>query len=428
MTDLASAPVQQPALTADGDTANAVDPTRRRVVEWSDPSVITAAAPGLSGIELLGRIADGTLPPPPVANLIGMDIESLEIGHTVFGLTVGEHQYNPIGSVHGGVISTVLDSALGCAIHSTLAPGQGYTTLELKVNFDRALTTRVERVRAEAEVVTVGAPRRHCERPAHRSGRHPVRPRQHHVPRVRPDRVTVMSSRSSVARAPRNPWLVLGSTSLAVFAVFLDTTILFVAFPSISESFSSSDASTLSWVLNAYTIAFAASLIPAGRLADRVGRRRTFLLAVVAFTLASMLCGLAPALEWLIALPGAPGRGRGRHGAGVARARAPDLPQGEGADRRRDLGAVGAVAGAAGPTLGALVVENFGWRWAFFINLPVGIISLTLGTRVLPEGRESNPGPDARPARDRPAGGRAGHGRVRDRSRPGRGAGEPRSC
>jgi len=157
MTDLASAPVHEPALTADGDHADGVDPIRRRVVEWSDPSVISAAAAaGLSGIELLGRIADGTLPPAPVANLIGMDIESLQVGHVVFGLTVGEHQYNPIGSVHGGVISTALDSALGCAIPSTLAPGQGYTTLELKVNFDRALTTRVERVRAEAEVVTVG--------------------------------------------------------------------------------------------------------------------------------------------------------------------------------------------------------------------------------------------------------------------------------
>jgi len=70
----------------------------------------------------------------------------------------------------------------------------------------------------------------------------------------------------------RSPWVVLFSTSLAVFAVFLDTTILFVAFPSISEDFSSVSSSGLSWVLNAYTIVFAAALIPAGRLADRIGR------------------------------------------------------------------------------------------------------------------------------------------------------------
>ena len=77
-------------------------------------------------------------------------------------------------------------------------------------------------------------------------------------------------------RPPRSQWTVLASTSLAMFAVFLDTTILFVAFPSITASFSTVSPTTLSWVLNAYTIVFAALLIPAGRLADRVGRRRTF--------------------------------------------------------------------------------------------------------------------------------------------------------
>src|SRR5215210_7286669 len=98
----------------------------------------------------------------------------------------------------------------------------------------------------------------------------------------------------------RKPWIVLASTSLAVFAVFLDTTILFVAFPSISAQFSSAAPSSLSWILNAYTIVFAALLIPAGRLADRVGRRRTFLSAAVVFTAASMLCGIAPSPGLLI--------------------------------------------------------------------------------------------------------------------------------
>ena len=98
-----------------------------------------------------------------------------------------------------------------------------------------------------------------------------------------------------------NPWIVLTSTSFAVFAVFLDTTILFVAFPSISATFTDTSSATLSWVLNAYTIVFAALLIPAGRLADRVGRRRTLLAAVVIFTVASMLCGLAPGAPWLVA-------------------------------------------------------------------------------------------------------------------------------
>src|SRR6478609_784657 len=157
-----------------------------------------------------------------------------------------------------------------------------------------------------------------------------------------------------------NPWVVLTSTGLAVFAVFLDTTIGFVSFPAISQTFSAAGPSTLSWVLNAYTLVFAALLIPCGRLADRLGRRRMFLTGVIVFTVGSMLCGLSPSVGVLI-----------------------------GAEM---LEAVGAVAGAFGPTLGALVVSNLNWRWAFFINLPVGIVSFLLGRRVLPEGREAHPG------------------------------------
>lgn len=191
----------------------------------------------------------------------------------------------------------------------------------------------------------------------------------------------------------RNPWLVLASTSLAVFAVFLDTTILFVAFPSISEAFADVRPSTLSWVLNAYTIVFAALLIPAGRLADRVGRRQTFLVAVVVFTVASMLCGVAPTAGLLVAA-------RILQAVGAAALVPASLALVLQTFPREKIpvavaiwGAVGAVAGAAGPTLGALVVEHLGWRWAFFVNLPVGLVSLVLGRRVLPEGRESRPGP-----------------------------------
>jgi len=190
----------------------------------------------------------------------------------------------------------------------------------------------------------------------------------------------------------RSPWTVLTSTSLAVFAVFLDTTILFVAFPSIARSFTSVSPSSLSWVLNGYTIVFAALLIPAGRLADRIGRRQTFLGAVVVFTVASMLCGLAPTAALLILA-------RLVQAAGAAALVPSSLalvlqtfPKEKIPVAVAIWGAIGAVAGAAGPTLGALVVENLSWRWAFFINLPVGIISFTLGRAVLPEGRQANPG------------------------------------
>ena len=200
------------------------------------------------------------------------------------------------------------------------------------------------------------------------------------------------STQISITPTRSSPWVVLASTGLAVFAVFLDTTILFVAFPSISADFESVAPSTMSWVLNAYTVVFAALLIPAGRFADRVGRRRLFMAAVVVFTLASALCGIAPTVELLVVARVLQ--------AVAAAAMVPaslalvlqTFPREKVPVAVAIWGAVGAVAGAAGPTIGALVVDHLGWRWAFLINLPVGIGSFVFGRRVLPEGRETTRG------------------------------------
>src|SRR3954470_4926238 len=199
-------------------------------------------------------------------------------------------------------------------------------------------------------------------------------------------------SEITTTESKASPWAVLASTGLAVFAVFLDTTILFVAFPSISADFSSVGPSTMSWVLNAYTIAFAALLIPFGRLADRVGRRRTFLVAAVVFTVASMLCGLAPNVEILILARVVQAIGAAALVPASLALVLQTFPREKVPMAVAIWGAIGAVAGAAGPTLGALVVENLSWRWAFYINLPVGIVSFFLGRAVLPEGREAHPG------------------------------------
>ncbi len=190
----------------------------------------------------------------------------------------------------------------------------------------------------------------------------------------------------------RNPWVVLTSTSLAVFAVFLDTTIGFVSFPAISETFSSAGPSTVSWVLNAYTLVFAALLIPAGRLADRVGRRKMFLVGVVVFTVGSMLCGLSPTIGVLIAAEMLEAVGAAILVPASLALVLQTFPRSKVPVAVAIWGAIGAAAGAAGPTLGALVVSNLSWRWAFFINLPVGIVSFFLGRAVLPEGREEHPG------------------------------------
>lgn len=197
---------------------------------------------------------------------------------------------------------------------------------------------------------------------------------------------------SPAPRREHSPRIVLVSTSLAVFAVFLDTTIGFVAFPAISATFRSSAPSTLSWVLNAYTLVFAALLIPAGRLADRVGRRKMFLIGVVAFTTGSMLCGLAPNVEFLIVAEMLEAIGAAVLVPSSLALVLQTFPREKIPVAVAIWGAIGAVAGAAGPTLGALVVDHLSWRWAFYINLPVGLFSLVLGKRVLPEGREANPG------------------------------------
>jgi uncharacterized protein (TIGR00369 family) len=129
---------------------------RRREVTWQDPLVGAALALEMSGLDYLRAVADGTIARPPVAALLGMGIERIEPGRVTFGLDVGEHLYNPIGSVHGGIFATLLDSAMGCAVHSTLAAGQAYTTLELKVNLVKALTVDTPKVTAEGEVISAG--------------------------------------------------------------------------------------------------------------------------------------------------------------------------------------------------------------------------------------------------------------------------------
>lgn len=190
----------------------------------------------------------------------------------------------------------------------------------------------------------------------------------------------------------RSEWVVLASTSLAVFAVFLDTTIGFVSFPAISATFRAAGPSTLSWVLNAYTLVFAALLIPAGRLADRVGRRKMFLIGVVVFTSGSMLCGLAPHVGLLIVAEVLEAVGAAILVPASLALVLQTFPAAKVPVAVAIWGAIGAVAGAAGPTLGALVVSNLSWRWAFYLNLPVGVISFVLGRAVLPEGREADPG------------------------------------
>ncbi len=123
------------------------------------------AAPGVasldelkagSGMDFLQRIWDGELPSLPIGTLMDFIPVEGEPGRIVFQGSPGPQHYNPLGSVHGGYFCTLLDSAVGCAVHSMLPQGMGYTTLELKVNLIRALTTKIGPVRAEGKVIQVG--------------------------------------------------------------------------------------------------------------------------------------------------------------------------------------------------------------------------------------------------------------------------------
>jgi uncharacterized protein (TIGR00369 family) len=109
-----------------------------------------------SGLELFQKMIAGELPRPPICDTLGFVMVEAEKGRIVFQGTPQHRHYNPIGSVHGGFHATLLDSCVACAIQSTLEAGQGYTTLELKINYIRALTDRVGPVRAEGRVIHAG--------------------------------------------------------------------------------------------------------------------------------------------------------------------------------------------------------------------------------------------------------------------------------
>jgi len=187
------------------------------------------------------------------------------------------------------------------------------------------------------------------------------------------------------AAPPASPWPVFWVASIATFLVSLDTTMLFAAFNALRHAFGDASAAELSWVLNAYTVVYAAMLIPAGGLSDTHGRKRVFLLGVALFLAASAACGLAGSVGWLVAA-------RVLQAVGAALLTPASLsivlaafPQSKRAVVVSLWGAVGGLAAAIGPSAGSWVVHTFGWPWAFYINLPLGGLALWRGVALLTE-------------------------------------------
>lgn len=109
-------------------------------VEWEDPSAALAVLPGLTGLDFMRKVAAGELPGAPIASHFAMQVIEVDSGTVVFRCSPDNSHYNPIGAVHGGLVCTLLDSALGCATHTTLEAGTGYTSIEIKVNYLRPVT------------------------------------------------------------------------------------------------------------------------------------------------------------------------------------------------------------------------------------------------------------------------------------------------
>ena len=188
---------------------------------------------------------------------------------------------------------------------------------------------------------------------------------------------------------PASPWPVFWVASVAIFLVSLDTTMLYSVFGALRAGLPAASAADMSWVLNAYTVVYAAMLIPAGGLADTHGRKRVFLIGVALFIAASALCGLASDVAWLIAA-------RALQAIGAALLTPASLsivlaafPQSRRAVTVSLWGAVGGFAAAVGPSLGSFIVQHVGWPWAFFINLPIGAVSLWWGASLLRESDRS---------------------------------------
>jgi len=135
---------------------NGVTTARTRTFSWQDPQIGAQVAMEMAGLDYLRAILAGTLPNPPVMDALDVRVESVEPGEVVFTMTPAEFHYNPIGSVHGGVYSALLDSAAGCAVHSLLPAGTGYTSQDLSVRFLGAMRVSTGPVRCTGTVRHLG--------------------------------------------------------------------------------------------------------------------------------------------------------------------------------------------------------------------------------------------------------------------------------
>jgi EmrB/QacA subfamily drug resistance transporter len=186
-------------------------------------------------------------------------------------------------------------------------------------------------------------------------------------------------------------WKVLLITSIGLFMASLDLFIVNIAFPDLARDFHGASLPSLSWILNAYAIVFAALLVPAGRIADRVGRKRVFIAGLTTFATASALCAVAPSVPFLVAARILQATGGAMMIPSTLGLILPAFPLEQRALAIGIWSAVGGVAAALGPPIGGLLVQ-LSWRRIFVVNVPIGIVTALLAVRVLDEVREPKDG------------------------------------
>jgi EmrB/QacA subfamily drug resistance transporter len=194
----------------------------------------------------------------------------------------------------------------------------------------------------------------------------------------------VIPSDNSGTATARSPWPALWAMVLGFFMILVDTTIVSVAIPTIRDDLKT-DYNTVIWVTSAYLLAYAVPLLITGRLGDRFGPKRIYLIGLSIFTISSLWCGFTNSAEWLITARVVQGLGASmltpQTMAVITRTFPPE-------SRGRAMSLWGATAGVAmlvGPVLGGLLIDSVGWEWIFFVNVPVGIIALALAIRLVPE-------------------------------------------
>jgi EmrB/QacA subfamily drug resistance transporter len=185
----------------------------------------------------------------------------------------------------------------------------------------------------------------------------------------------------------QHKWLVLGAAVFGLFMAILDSSVVNIAIPTIQRSLDT-DIETVTWVLNAYNLVFAVLLIPAGRMADRFGRKRLFLIGIMIFSLCSLGAGLSEHIEVLIAW-----RAVQAIGAAIMVPVSLAIVTLAFPAHQRGLalgiwGALSRVAGGVGPTVGGVLTEYVGWEWIFLVNVPVGALAVLAGLIIIDESRD----------------------------------------